>query len=271
LQRAASESPDVHTRWGLGQYHRALGDLHTRQKKYADALGDFNRTIELQSINSFVYKRRGKVHFYLKHYEEALADIAKAVELLPGDTSNLAWIPLEDVASCPDEKFQAGFRALVDKTIEILKTKPHRDPGQGTAENHKNLAWLMATWPDLKLRDPGLAVAHAKKAVELAPDDGTYWNTLGVAQYRNGDWKAAIEALMKSVQLRNEGDSFDFFFLAMAHWQLNDKDKARDWYDRAVAWMDKNAPQNAELKRFRAEAASLLGLAKTGEVPNKKD
>jgi hypothetical protein len=70
---------------------------------------------------------------------------------------------------------------------------------------------------------------------------------------------------MKSVQLRKGGDSFDFFFLAMAHWQLNDKDKAREWYDQAVAWMDKNAPQNEELKRFRAEAAALLGLAKAAE------
>ena len=31
-------------------------------------------------------------------------------------------------------------------------------------------------------------------------------------------------------------------------------------YDRAVQWMDKNQPKNEELRRFRAEAAQLLGL-----------
>jgi uncharacterized protein HemY len=96
-------------------------------------------------------------------------------------------------------------------------------------------------------------------------------NTLGVAQYRNGAWKAAVEALMKCVQLRQGGDSFAFFFLAMAHWQLDEKEEARAWYDRAVAWMDQHAPQDEELKRFRAEAMALLGLAKAAQTQNKKD
>jgi hypothetical protein len=94
---------------------------------------------------------------------------------------------------------------------------------------------------------------------------------LGVARYRNGNWKSAIEALMKSAQLRNGGDSFDFFFLAMAQWQLKEKDKARTWYDQAVAWMDKNNPQDEDLKRFRAEAATLLGLPKSAESQEMKE
>jgi hypothetical protein len=52
----------------------------------------------------------------------------------------------------------------------------------------------------------------------------------------------------------------DFFFLAMAHWQLGEKDEARKYYDKAVAWMDKNKPDDEELRRFRAEAAALLGV-----------
>jgi hypothetical protein len=46
----------------------------------------------------------------------------------------------------------------------------------------------------------------------------------------------------------------------MAYWQLADKDKAREWYNKAVVWMDKNSPQDIELKHFRAEAAALLGV-----------
>ena len=136
------------------------------------------------------------------------------------------------------------------------------------------LAWLLATCPEPKVRDPRRAVETAKKAVQLAPTEGAYWNTLGAAHYQAGAWKAAVEALMKSVQLRKGGDSFDFFFLAMAHWQLNEKDKARAWYDQAVAWMDKNSPQDEELKRFRAEAAVLLGTKERHldkeESPRKK-
>ena len=32
---------------------------------------------------------------------------------------------------------------------------------------------------------------------------------------------------------------FDWFFLAMAHWQLGHKEEARRWYDQGVAWMEK--------------------------------
>jgi uncharacterized protein HemY len=157
---------------------------------------------------------------------------------------------------------------LYEETLRLRKTKLGPDHPQ-TLHSMNELAWLLATCPDVKLRDPRQAVAHAKKAVELAPARDDLWNTLGVAQYRNGEWKAAVEALMKSVQLREGGGSFDFFFLAMAHWQLNEKDKARAWYDRAVAWMDKHEPNDKDLKRFRAEATALLGLAKAAQTQKK--
>jgi tetratricopeptide (TPR) repeat protein len=106
----------------------------------------------------------------------------------------------------------------------------------------------------------------AKTAVELEPLQGMYWNTLGVAHYRIGDWKAAIEALKKSDELLpGQHFSFDAFFLAMAHWQVGDKDEARKWYDQAALWMDKNQPANEELRRFRAEAEELMGIKQNKE------
>ncbi|MFL5240711.1 MAG: tetratricopeptide repeat protein [Gemmataceae bacterium] len=123
-----------------------------------------------------------------------------------------------------------------------------------------NLAWLLATCPELKARNPKRAVEFAKKATELASQEGNYWNTLGVAHYRVGDYKAAIAALEKSIELRKGGDSFDSFFLGMARWQLGEKDQARKCYEQAVQWMDKNQPKNEELIRFRAEAEMLIGI-----------
>ena len=76
-------------------------------------------------------------------------------------------------------------------------------------------------------------------------------------------WKASIEALDKSCNLDDDpkgGNAFQWFFLAMAHWRLGEKDRARQWYDRAVAWMDRHAPNDGNLRSFRAEAAELLGL-----------
>ena len=46
---------------------------------------------------------------------------------------------------------------------------------------------------------------------------------------------------------------------AMAHWQKGDKDQARNWFDKAVAWTEEKAPNDAGLRQFWAEAAELLG------------
>jgi uncharacterized protein HemY len=148
-------------------------------------------------------------------------------------------------------------KADVAKALELVQQNPH-------SSSYNNLAWVLATCPDAKVHEPVQAVALAKKAVELAPQSGLCWNTLGAAHYRAGDWKAASAALEKSMSLRKGGDGFDWFFLAMAHWQLGEKELSREWYDKAVAWMDKNKPNKPnledELQRFRAEAAGLLGL-----------
>ncbi|MCI0334696.1 MAG: hypothetical protein L0228_15880 [Planctomycetes bacterium] len=60
------------------------------------------------------------------------------------------------------------------------------------------------------------------------------------------------------MELRNGGNSWDWFVLAMAEWKLGNRDAARVWYDKAVVWMENN-PTNEDVTRFRAEAAALLG------------
>src|SRR5262249_3937246 len=109
----------------------------------------------------------------------------------------------------------------------------------------------------------------SREAVERKPQDGNYRLTLGAALYRADDLKEAIEVLEKSLELRKKGDSFPWFFLAMAQWKLDRKDQARRSFDLAVEWMDKNQPNNEELRRFRAEAAELLGIEQTTKAKAK--
>ena len=146
------------------------------------------------------------------------------------------------------------------EAIVTLQEGIHLAPNY--AEAHNELAWLLATCLDAKLRDPGRAVALAKDAVALAPRNGADWNTLGVAHFRAGDWNEAASAFEKSMELRQGGDARDWFFLAMIHWRLDHQAEARKWYGRAVAWMQKNHPQDADLDRFQAEAAELLKVKK---------
>jgi tetratricopeptide (TPR) repeat protein len=126
------------------------------------------------------------------------------------------------------------------------------------------LAWLLATCPEPRIRKPQQAVELARAATRI-PREGTFWNTLGVAYYRAGDWKAAVAAFDKSMELRAGGDAFDWLFLAMAHAKLGNWDEARKRYDQVLEWLEKNGPMLAknpqradELRRFRAEAKKLI-------------
>jgi serine/threonine protein kinase len=130
------------------------------------------------------------------------------------------------------------------------------DPDSANLLN--NLAWALAAFPDSPPYEPADAFDAARKAVTLEPKIGTFWNTVGVAAYRVGDWKTASEALEKSMSLNKGGDANDWFFLAMTRWRQNNNAEALKWYDQAVAWTKKNKPDDLELKHFQAEAALLL-------------
>jgi tetratricopeptide (TPR) repeat protein len=152
---------------------------------------------------------------------------------------------------------------LFEETCRLQKAKlgpEHPD----TLNSMSNLAWCLASIPDGKLRDPQRAVDLAAKAVAGDPKNALFRDTLGAARNRAGDWKGAIADLEQAIRLRKTDDpanSYAGFFLAMAYRQIGDQAKAREWFDKAVAWMDQGKQKDdAELKRFRAEAAELIGV-----------
>ena len=220
-----------------------------------EGIGYLQAAVALRPENSHALLNLGREHHFLKRYDEAEACLRKVVKLNPKSAG--AHSALGRTLS---------VQGKLDEAIACYRKAIELDPK--SAEVHNNLAWLLTTGPEDKFRDPRQAVELAGKAVELDPQQGSSWNTLGVARYRVGDWKQSINALTQSNELM-KGNMFSFnaFFLAMAHWQLDEKDEAGKWYKQAVEWMDMNQPKNEELARFRAEAAELLGIAES-VLPN---
>jgi serine/threonine protein kinase/tetratricopeptide (TPR) repeat protein len=160
---------------------------------------------------------------------------------------------------------------LYKDTLDLGKAKLGEDHPD-LAKPMNNLAWLLSTAEDVTIRDPARAVELATKAVQLSPESADFSGTLGAARYRAGDWKQAAVDLEKAIGLRRPNDSLnanESFFLAMAHWQLGNRAEARKWFDKAVVWMSKDDSRQDEVRRFRAEAAELLGIPGEAKRPGR--
>jgi tetratricopeptide (TPR) repeat protein len=155
----------------------------------------------------------------------------------------------------------SGRLPIVDPSRHRDAMTRHRlalilDPDNATALN--NLARSLASRPGDPWFDPPQALALARKAVALEPNEWSFLKTLGVAAFRASDWNTAAKALRQSITVTGSG-AFDLFFLAMTYWHQGNKKDARDLYNRAVTWTDINKPDDPDLRRLHAQAAALLG------------
>jgi tetratricopeptide (TPR) repeat protein len=121
----------------------------------------------------------------------------------------------------------------------------------GASLNRLNVA------PD-RAPDPLLVLPVARRVVELDPDKWEYWHTLGIAEYRAGNYRQAIEALNRSQSLEGRMDGYNFFWLAMAHWQLGEEATGREWLNRAILWGDRDSWNKQQLLNYRREAEDLM-------------
>src|SRR5262249_30547965 len=119
-------------------------------------------------------------------------------------------------------------------------------PQYGPAQ--QAMAMLLATCPDLERADARKVVEALEKAIKLAPRDSACWAALGMARYRAGEWKASVEALDRSAELRRGGEAMGRLFLAMAQRRLGSRDQARKSYDQALRWLKTNQEALAKNK-----------------------
>jgi tetratricopeptide (TPR) repeat protein len=148
-------------------------------------------------------------------------------------------------------------------------TEPDRGFALAMARTHGEDASALnaAAWAVVRSRYAGkdactVALRRAGAAVRLAPGYGSVLNTLGVAQYRLGDYAEALETLQQSEKLNAMKDGShpaDLAFLAMAHQHLGHKEQAQATLARLREMM-KQPPwaDNAEAQGFLREAEELI-------------
>ncbi len=156
---------------------------------------------------------------------------------------------------------EAAWRQSLDLLGALLDADPGSDElRRRWCDCANDLAWLMANHPDPSRRDPSSAASMALRAVDEYPASAAYWNTLGVAHYRAGDDRSAVDALDRARALGG-GTAFDDVFLAMAHARLGIPEEARQALARAMLQAERDHPGHPELAAFCDEAHALLAGA----------
>ncbi len=109
------------------------------------------------------------------------------------------------------------------------------------------------------------ALHYAEAANRLEPETHRYLATLGIAQYRAGRYKDALQTLTRTDQasrrITKQSLPRELAFLCMAQQQLGMKAEARATLERLTQAM-KSWPPNAEWESFRREAAALMNEKK---------
>ena len=119
-----------------------------------------------------------------------------------------------------------------------------------------------------------LALRKAEAACRVASDSATYRSTLGIAQYRLGDYDSAFATLRRADEtytaVEGSRHPLGVAFIAMTLHQLGRKEDARAELERLRRLMqDERWANAAELKAFLGEAEALvLEVSAAGDNPD---
>jgi serine/threonine protein kinase len=230
------DSPDPADRYETARLYQQIAAIHCCRDETEQALELLDRAVQLFEGLSAADPENADYHLDLGHTHRRMA-FQYTIQKQLGTA--------RQEHTCAVEHFRQAAR----HTTSVRQLN--------------EIAWYLATCPDREVVDAAEAVALARQALAREPEAGEIWNTLGIASYRAGDWRGAIDGLRRSMALRSGGDSYDWFFLAMAYWQLGDHQRARAWYKKGVKALETIRPEDEELRGYKAEADAVLGI-KTG-------
>jgi tetratricopeptide (TPR) repeat protein len=142
-----------------GHYYNNRGNVYSALGDHEKALADFTAAVRLDPHEAVGYNNRGNARYFLKEYEKALIDFTEAIRLDPHDP--VAYNSRAVLrASCPDEKYRDGKKAIADatKACELTEWK-----------DAETLDTLAASYAEDDAFDK--AVEFSQKAIDLADDD----------------------------------------------------------------------------------------------------
>jgi tetratricopeptide (TPR) repeat protein/tRNA A-37 threonylcarbamoyl transferase component Bud32 len=297
MERLAADCP------GMLGYQTALGfrwllmaEVQAELQMYPDAEGSCRKAIELlKPLASDLHRepdcgkrltltrlllmkllaRRGCLNEAGEVYAEALNVQEQLVRAFPADVQSqdvlvtlcLSWDELLEEAGRPRQPAAVYYR-LLDYQRQLMTRHPQE-------QLHRQvLAWLLASCPAEECRRPQEAARLALIGIESS-NNGTDQVVRGTAYYQMGRYEDALPALEQAVALLqlDPDRATAHFLLAMTWHRLGDSSRAHVEHARGCEWMKKDHSRDLDERRFRAEAAKVLGLpapAPAAGLPDRK-
>jgi serine/threonine protein kinase/tetratricopeptide (TPR) repeat protein len=226
--------------------HNNLGEALRRTGQLDEAIAEFREAIRLKNDLAVAHSNLGLGLAQLGQQEAAVAEFRQAIALDPSDAkahNNLgATLRVQGQLEAAEAEFRKAI--VLDSKYALAHTNlaNHlREKGQ--------LDEAIAEYREA-IRLERTACERSPESLKGSQDLRTNYLGLAVVLIRLSDHQAAAKAA--------GGDCFDWFHLAMAHWDLGEKKKARQLYDKAALWMEEHRDHSWD--QLREEAAALLEL-----------
>jgi len=220
----------AHSSWNKACYF-------LRMRAWDDALAAFTEVIRLDPRYGDAYYQRGELYEGRGEWDKAIADFTEVLRFDP------RYVPVW------------RYRGAVHQ---------HRAQAYEHRGDHDK---AIADYTEIIRLDSKSASAYLNRA-EVYNKNGEYDKAIADCNEAIRLVQAGAEAQLEEPhEIRSAIEAEAAMVLAEVHGRLGHKDLARRWYDKAVAWMDKNKTEAEKLRQYRSEAEKVLGIDEKPESP----
>jgi Tfp pilus assembly protein PilF len=259
----------------------ARGLANLRQGAYAQAVEDLTRAVTDNPLDYKAYHYRGTARVMLGAVDDALADYGRCIELKPDFVPAFInrGVALVGRGQCGEAIADFDRALAIDpKSVEALCHRAICRSRRGeyalaaadyrsalaidplVADALNNLAWILATCPDQRLRQPSEAVTLARQAIQCK-ENPFYFDTLAAALAESGDIAQACASQARAVELLPADAPADQRMMMEQH--------LRDYRQRQVTAAASGSPASSPATAIAtAPAAPAIAVEAASEAPS---
>jgi len=181
----------------LANARRSLGDLFAQQGRFDEAVREYRKLLQIMPDDPSVLNALGIVLGQLGKLDEAIECFNEALRINPQYSRAYGGIGL-------------AYARLGKNNLAIANLTRSVELDPNLADSLNNLAWVLATTEDTKLRNPTDAVKYAQRACEMAePNQPAFLDTLAVAYAAAGNFPEAVKTAEEALKLAEDANEKD--------------------------------------------------------------